>query len=309
MLDDLYWYRPDAEIVKENLQGTRDVLAWFSGYLEPDGLLPEPPYWNFVDWVPEGETIPTFDAHGESCVLSLELAGALRDASELERALGNPAIATSYEGSLQHMREGIYARCWSPERKLLADTPERTVFSEHANILGVLYDVIPKGEQQDVLRRIVTDREHLIPASYYFRFYLARALEHAGLGNLYLSSLGPWHELLPLGFSTWPEMPGDSRSDSHAWSAHPTYDLLTIVGGIHPASPGFRTVRIAPELGDLKQLSVRYPHPRGEVVAQYVLTAHGLHAEITLPAGLQGTFEWHGQSRRLESGKTMLDLP
>jgi alpha-L-rhamnosidase len=62
-------------------------------------------------------------------------------------------------------------------------------------------------------------------------------------------------------------------------------------------------------LGDLKQLSVRYPHPRGEVVAQYVLTAHGLHAEITLPAGLQGTFEWHGQSRRLESGKTMLDLP
>ena len=29
MLDDLYWYRPDAQIVTENLQGTRDVLAWF----------------------------------------------------------------------------------------------------------------------------------------------------------------------------------------------------------------------------------------------------------------------------------------
>jgi alpha-L-rhamnosidase len=112
-----------------------------------------------------------------------------------------------------------------------------------------------------------------------------------------------------LGFSTWPEMPGDSRSDSHAWSAHPTYDLLTIVGGIHPASPRFRTVRIAPELGDLKQLSVRYPHPRGEIVSQYVVTAHGLHAEITLPPSLQGTFEWHGHSRPLESGKTTLDLP
>jgi alpha-L-rhamnosidase len=308
MLDDLYWYRPDAQIVKENLQGTRDVLAWFYAYLDSDGLLREPPYWNFVDWVPEDQKIPTFDVHGESCVLSLEMMGALKDASELEHALGNPAIGASYEASLKRMREGVYQRCWSPERKLLADTPDRTVFSEHANILGVLYDVIPKAEQQDVLQRIVNDREHLMPASYYFRFYLARALEHAGQGNLYLASLGPWRELLPMGFSTWPEMPGDSRSDSHAWSAHPTYDLLTIVGGIHPGSPGFRTVRIAPELADLKKLMVRYPHPLGEIVARYEVTARGLHAEITLPPGLQGTLEWHGQSHPLGTGKTTFDV-
>jgi alpha-L-rhamnosidase len=308
MLDDLYWYRPDAQMVTENLQGTRDVLAWFFRYLQPDGLLSEPPYWNFVDWVPESVTIPAFDKHGESCVLSLEMAGALRDASELERAFGNLAIATSYERSLQQMRQGIYARCWSSERRLLADAPDRTLFSEHANILGVLYDVIPKADQQDVLRRIVNDKEHLTPASYYFRFYLARALEHAGLGDLYLSSLGPWRELLPMGFSTWPEMPGDTRSDSHAWSAHPTYDLLTIVGGIHPGSPGFRRVRIAPELGDLKKLTVRYPHPQGEIIAHYELSARGLHAEITLPPGLLGTFEWHGQSHPLSTGKTTVTV-
>ncbi|HEX6493917.1 MAG TPA: alpha-L-rhamnosidase C-terminal domain-containing protein [Acidobacteriaceae bacterium] len=309
MLDDLYWYRPDAQIVTQNLQGTRDVLAWFFGYLQPDGLLREPPYWNFVDWVPETEKTPAFDAHGESCLLSLELSGALRDASELERALGDPAVASTYEARLKHTREGIYEHCWSPERKLLADTPDRTVFSEHANILGVLYDVIPKSEQQGVMRRMVNDQEHLMPASYYFRFYLARALEHAGLGNLYLDSLGPWRELLPMGFSTWPEMPGDSRSDSHAWSAHPTYDLLTIVGGIHPGSPGFRTVRIAPELGGLKKLTVRYPHPLGDITAQYEVTARGLHAEIGLPAGLHGSFEWRRQSHPLSAGKSTFDLP
>ena len=309
MLDDLYWYRPDAQIVTANLQGTHDVLAWFFDYLQPDGLLREPPYWNFVDWVPEGQKIPTYDAHGESCVLSLELTGALRDAAELERALGDPVIAASYDARLKQMRQGIYEHCWSTQRKLLADTPDRTVFSEHANILGVLYDVIPKDKQQAVLRRIVNDQEHLTPASYYFRFYLARALEHTGLGNLYLSSLGPWRELLPMGFSTWPEMPGDSRSDSHAWSAHPTYDLLTIVGGIHPGTPGFRTVRIAPELGDLKKLTVHYPHALGEIVAHYEVTGGGLHAEITLPSGLRGIFEWQGQSHPLSAGKTTLNLP
>jgi hypothetical protein len=112
-----------------------------------------------------------------------------------------------------------------------------------------------------------------------------------------------------MGFSTWPEMPGDSRSDSHAWSAHPTYDLLTIVGGIHPGSPGFRTVRIAPELGDLKKLKVRYPHPLGEIAAEYEVTARGMHAEIVLPEGLNGTFEWHGQSHPLNSGKSIFNLP
>jgi alpha-L-rhamnosidase len=308
MLDDLYWYRPDAQIVRDNLQGTRGVLAWFFGYLQPDGLLREPPYWNFVDWVPEGEKIPTFDAHGESCVLSLELMGALRNASELERALGDPAVAASYDARLAQMRGQLYQHCWSPERKLLADTPDRTGFSEHANILGVLYDVIPKGEQQGILRRIVNDQEHLMPASYYFRFYLARALEHAGLGDLYLSSLGPWRDLLPMGFSTWPEMPGDTRSDSHAWSAHPTYDLLTIVGGIHPGSPGFRTVRIAPNLGGLKKLTVRYPHPLGMIEAQYEVTSSGLHAEVTLPPGLSGTLEWHGKSLPLTAGKATFNV-
>jgi hypothetical protein len=308
MLDDLYWYRSDSEIIRANLQGTRDVLAWFFDYLQPDGLLREPPYWNFVDWVPGGRKIPTYDAHGESCVLSLELVGALQDASELERALGDPAIAASYDRHVQTMRGGIYERCWSRERRLLADTPDRTVFSEHANILGALYDVIPKADQRDILLRIVNDQEHLTPASYYFRFYLARALVHAGLGNLYLSSLGPWRELLAMGFSTWPEMPGDSRSDSHAWSAHPTYDLLTIVGGIHPGSPGFRTVRIAPELGDLKKLTVRYPHPLGEIVAQYEREGELLKVGIILPAGLGGSFEWHGANHPLQAGKTTLLL-
>lgn len=309
MLDDIYWYRPETQIITENLQGTRDVLAWFFRYLQPDGLLREPPYWNFVDWVPEGQEIPTFDSHGESCVLSLELAGALHDASELEHALGDASISASYDARLKQMREGIYQHCWSPERKLLADTPDRTTFSEHANILGVLYDVIPHEEQQDILRHIVSAQEHLMPASYYFRFYLARALEHAGLGDLYLSSLGPWRALLPMGFSTWPEQPGDTRSDSHAWSAHPTYDLLTIVGGIHPGSPGFHTVRIAPELGTLKKLAIRYPHPLGDIVAHYEVTGNGLHAEITLPPGLQGTFEWKGQIRNLSAGETTLNLP
>jgi alpha-L-rhamnosidase len=105
------------------------------------------------------------------------------------------------------------------------------------NVLGVLYDVIPRAEQQGVLQQVMgiapgTTSGGILSSSYYFRFYLARALDHAGMADQYLASLKPWRDLLPLHFSTWPETPGKTRSDSHAWSAHPAYDLLTLVAGI-----------------------------------------------------------------------------
>ncbi len=321
MLHDLYWYRPDHEMIREHLQGTRDVLAWFAHRQGPDGLVREPPYWNFVDWVPEGEHIPSWGANGESCVLSLELTGALGDAATLERAMGDAAVAQQYDSRIAALRKGILAQCWSPKRQLLADTPvtngnshgNEPAFSEHANILGVLYDVIPREQQGAVLGRLLAGKEGLIPASYYFRFYLARALEHAGMADAYVAALGPWRSLLRLGFSTWPEQPGDTRSDSHAWSAHPTADLITLVAGVRPASPGYATVLVEPELGSLKEVTARAPHPLGDIVVHCRRTgapaSHGLHAEITLPPGLQGTFVWQGMSRPLGPGETTIDVP
>ena len=44
-------------------------------------------------------------------------------------------------------------------------------------------------------------------ATYYFRFYLARAVEHAGMGDRYLSLLQLWHEMVALGLTTWAEQP------------------------------------------------------------------------------------------------------
>jgi alpha-L-rhamnosidase len=91
-------------------------------------------------------------------------------------------------------------------------------------------------------------------ASYYYRFYLARALVHSGLGDRYRDTLGPWKTMIANGLTTWAEQPEPTRSDSHAWSAHPNYDLLTIVAGILPASPDFATVRVEPHLGGLRHV-------------------------------------------------------
>ena len=131
------------------------MLDWFATYEQPDGLLGTLPWWSFIDWVPSGE-IPTYDAHGESCVTTLEYLGALIDAADLEKALGDSA-ASRYRDHARaaHVRSGIYDKCWNASRGLIADNPDQKIFSQQANILAVLYDVIPTDHQQDVLRHML----------------------------------------------------------------------------------------------------------------------------------------------------------
>ena len=313
MLHDWWMYRPDPEPVRASLQGERNILDWFAQYRVPDGVLGKLPWWSFIDWVSSGE-IPTYSTSGQSCVTTLQYLGALNDAADLEQALGDPVFAKRYKGQAESVRRSIYEYCWSPDRGLLADNPDKKVFSQQSNVLAVLYDVIPKADQQAVLRKMLaiepgTTPDGILSASYYFRFYLARALDHAGMADEYLKSLDPWRKLLPLHFSTWPEVPGNTRSDSHAWTSHPIYDLLTLVAGISPASPGFKTVRIAPHLGDLPSLSASFPHSQGNITVNYQRKGGELDANITLPPNLSGTFVLGSEEKPLHPGSNHISVP
>jgi hypothetical protein len=311
MVRDYWMYRPDPAPARLSLPGTRSVLEWFANYEQPDGLLNELPWWSFIDWVPSGE-IPTYDAKGESCVTTLQYLGALEDEAALENGLGDPQLGARYQVRAAHVRTGLYNQCWNAERGLLADTPDRDQFSQQENILGTLLDVVPKEHQKEVLRKVLaiepgTTPDGILSASYYFRFYLTRALEHAGMADDYLDSIAPWRKLLALHFSTWPETPGDSRSDSHAWTSHPIYDLLSVVAGIEPASPGFATVHIAPHLGPLPSLTATFPHPDGDIRVQYSRAGTGLKAVIVLPGKLTGEFEFNGRTWPLKPGENSVE--
>ena len=217
---------------------------------------------------------------GESCVTTLEYLGALDDAAALEKGLGDPAFASPVQGARGACAERALQPMLERRAGLLADTPEQNELQPAGQHSGRALRRGSQGTQQAVLRQMMamepgTTPDGMLSASYYFRFYLARALDHAGMADEYLNSIEPWRKLLALHFSTWPEVPGETRSDSHAWTAHPIYDLLTLVAGIEPASPGFATVRIAPHMGALPSLTATFPHPEGEIKVEYARRAQG----------------------------------
>ena len=314
-LHDFWMYRGDAKLVTELLPGTRSVLAWFLRRQRPDGFLERLPYWNFVDWVADGQEYPPLDRDGRSAVLTLHLVGALRDAAELEEALGDKGLAEKYRKQANLAAEGVHRHCWNEKSGLLADTPDQNAFSEQTNALGVLYDAVPPAKQRAVLQRIFAARSGKSPdvpkltrASYYFQFYLSRALEHAGLANMYVETLQPWREMLAKGLTTTPETPDPSRSDTHAWSGHPAYDFNAIIAGVRPASPGFATVRISPALGPLTSVEAVTPHPSGSIRTSYRRNGEKVDAVIELPVGVSGTLVWKEKNIALHPGEQRLVL-
>jgi alpha-L-rhamnosidase len=308
MLHDYWMYRADFQFVRDLLPGTRSVLAWFLRRQRPDGFLDALPYWEFVDTPPGRDKFPPVDQEGRSAVLTLQFIAALQDAASMERALGDPAIAAGYLEIAHLASDAVYKSCWNPRLGLLADTPAKDQYSQHANTLAVLTDVVPPNDQALVMRKILaSDVPNLARASYFFQFYVTRALDHAGAADLYLATLAPWRHMLAQGLTTTPEYADPSRSDTHGWSAHPAYDLTTMLAGIRPGSPGFATVRIQPHLGDLTWMEASMPHPAGLIRTSFRREGLAVKASIELPPGLSGELVWRGAQYELHSGEQTFD--
>ncbi len=321
MLHDYWMYADDAPLVKQYVANTRGMIDWYGARLRADGVLGRMSWWEFGDWTsgyPDGE--PPQEADGGSSFLTLQWIEAMKDAADLEQAYGSAERVQQYQSLIRKATEGLNRLNWDERVGLYADTPAKTTYSQQANVLAVWLDVAPRERQAAILKRVLASSEHestgpdgrhlprVSQMSYYFRFYLSRALEHTGMQDEYLGQLTPWYDMLKLGLSTWAEQPEPTRSDCHAWSASPNYDLLTVVAGIHSAAPGFKRVRIEPHLGKLTNLEAAMPHAGGDIRVHYRKNGGAWTASVTLPQGLSGELLWQGKSYPLTAGEKTLQL-
>jgi alpha-L-rhamnosidase len=319
MLLDWHEQQPDPAPVVRHLPRMRMVLDWFEPFLNSEGLLGRNPQWNFIDWAgqpwDDRTKFPSWGKRGGSCLMTAMWLGALRQGAILEAAHGDAARAAADTSRADRARSAIREHCWDAKRGLFADNPDRDVFSQHMNTFAVLYDIATPGEAPAILERIVVAGKGIdappgmFTSTYYFAWYLVRAFEHAGLSHRYVDLLQTWRELLNLHYTTWPESRGDTRSDTHAWSAHPTADLLGIVAGIRPAAPGYARLRVAPVLGTLSSLDATAATPHGPVSVRYRIVNEVLTADLEVPSGLPGEFIWNGRAHPLRAGHNRLKLP
>jgi len=304
MVHDYWWYRDDEAFVREQLPGIRAVLSRYEEAVDETSLVGKMPWWNFVDWTPGwSRGVPPGADDGHSTPITLLLVYAALRAAELEDALGQPCEATRLRALADRLRARVREHLFDANRGLFSDALGASVFSQQTNVLAILTDTAPAAEQRSLMEKVLADNS-LVGASFYFGFYVREALLKCGMGDHYIELLGPWQEMLRNGMTTTAETPEPTRSDSHAWSAHPNFGLLATVLGIRPGAPGFAKIVIAPNLGPLKTAEGALPHPRGNVAVKLTRASAGveIEAEITLPDGVEGVFECNGHSTPLHPG-------
>ena len=306
MVHDYLMYTDDPAFVARMLPGVRAVLSYYARFQKESGSLSRMPFWNFADWVeswPEGSA--PGDPDGSSAVFDLQLALAYEWGAAIETAVGNHGMADEDSAKASKLKSWVLARDWDPARGLFADQPSHRTSSQHANTLALLAHLLPPAQGRAVFEKMIADPT-LAQASIYFRAYTNAALREVGLGDRYLQELEPWRQILKNGLTTWAEKADPTRSDCHAWGASPNFELLRTVAGIDSMAPGFAQVRVAPNLGQLTQVRARMPHPKGEIVVDLAKHGTSLTADIELPPGITGEFDWAGAKKALASGRNHL---
>ena len=132
-------------------------------------------------------------------------------------------------------------------------------------------------------------------------------MKKAGFGDQYLDQLGPWRQMLALGLTTWAEKPEPTRSDCHAWSAHPNFDLLATVAGIEPARGGVSPGGDSPSSRRASRTPGYASAPSREKSAWHTSgRARASLADVVLPEKLSGWFYWEGKRVALHGGRQHL---
>jgi hypothetical protein len=113
----------------------------------------------------------------------------------------------------------------------------------------------------------------------------------------YLTELQPWKEMIESGLSTFAETPEPTRSDCHAWSAHPVLGFFQIVAGVTSAAPGWAKAMIMPHPGSLRRFDARIAHPEGELRVAYE------DGKLAVTSPVPFRLVWRGQTETFPAGR------
>ena len=81
---------------------------------------------------------------------------------------------------------------------------------------------------------------------------------------------------------------GFRHSLCHGWASRPTAWLSRYVLGVEVVEPGFKKVRITPQLGNLKWVEGSFPTPYGVIQIKHTKGADGkVVSDIQVPEGVE----------------------
>ena len=283
-LMDYYTYSGDKSIFKEVLPGMEASLKRMEGSENENGLIEKVSGYSFVDWafIDGNSMFAPPRALGETFVNAL-YCNYLKTAAKVYDILEMNNKAKCYREKFENTKKAFNKTFFDAEKGLYFDglnemtpcnmwipeNPEKRYYTRYSNTLSVLFDLCDKEKQAEITEWVLKE-ENLDGVQPYFMHYVLDAVYKVGLFEKYgMELLRKWKVLVESSEKgmreVWNDYEGYEIDYSHGWGATPTYQLPSKILGIEILEPGFKKIKINPNLYDLKWARLKIPTPYGEI--------------------------------------------
>jgi alpha-L-rhamnosidase len=305
---DYHLYQGDLTLAKQWWPNLQLAMRWFDTHLDENSLLTGVPHWCFMDWslpqaFPWAQGSPVTDI-----CLNLQYVEALGSMTALAAALGE--VGSFFSERHNQVREAVRKHGWNDQMGsyssalALKDSRRPPFVSEVANALALLH--LHGADDNDPRVPRIIDRVFRTPpegievrrASPYFMHVVLRSLAIHGNTDLALKIIRERYGALLAagGTSLWemwevgrPHTTGinlDSTSASHAWGAAPLAFFHEFILGLRILEPGWKKVRLSPQLGDLPYAEGIVPTPLGPLRIAHSKSNDGkIESRLEIPPG------------------------
>lgn len=284
MLYDYMVYSKDIAFAKKHISTMDKVFTYFDTNLSPDGLILKSIYWDFVDWVPiwGDKGVPRVSDGEPMTIFNMYYAYALLCGEEICRRAGRTGLADEYRERYTALKKAIKAHCYDTSRGLYSDGRPGSGYSAHTIMWAIIAE-LEKGDDAKAIAKHLNDKD-IEKSTFSMSYYLFRALEKCGMTDEIFNNLDGWKKMIDLHCTSWCENPDSPRSECHAWSSAPLYELSANVLGVKVGIDD--EIIISPSTAGLTFAKGTVPTRFGNVAVNWTNTDNNFNIKITAPEGV-----------------------
>ncbi len=294
MVYDHMLYFGDRELVRDHMPYIENILNYFrrnltsEGYVGKVGDVNGSRFWSFIDWADEWNPysgMPPAGMKGPLTMESLLYIYGLQHGAKLLDFLGRREDGDLCRKRAEAVQKALLTHCLG-NNGMLQDGPGVEDYSQHCQVFALLTDTVdPETGRKNLIKTI--EEPGYAQCTVAMRFYLFRALEKAGIYELSERYWDSWRNMLKQHCTTCIESDSYARSECHAWGALALYELPSVILGVRPAEPGYKSIRIVPVPGYMTHASGTVKIPGGEVRVCWTREDGELKVKYEVPQGVE----------------------
>lgn len=309
-LYDFYRQTNDVETVKRYRADVDTILEYYDRKIGEHGLVENLGFWEFVDWQPKawadsyGQPLATLT--GPSTIINMMYGYALQCGAFLNEKSGRKGTAEEYRTRQKQILDQIQQRCWCENRGLYQEGITLEQYTQHAQAWAIM-NGMAEGETARKMMLHAMHDEDVVSCTFATGYEIFRALEKTGLYEETEKLMDQWIHLIDLDSTTCPEEPMNGRSECHAWSALPIFEMMRCVAGVRMGETGWGSLEIHPHMGRLNDVKGKAATPKGAVEFCYEKKEKCIEYKMKVPENLPGEFiDGNGKRYPLVCGENVI---